>query len=101
MRCAAVIVAAGSSRRMGFDKLAAEIRGVSVLRRSVDAFMATPEVTRVIVVAPEERFAALGSDFPKPLLRVMEGRSGRTRSRTACPSSWRNSWPFTMVRALW
>ncbi|WP_035602254.1 2-C-methyl-D-erythritol 4-phosphate cytidylyltransferase [Haloferula sp. BvORR071] len=74
MRCAAVIVAAGSSRRMGFDKLAAEIRGVSVLRRSVDAFMATPEVTRVIVVAPQERFAALGTGLPKPLLRADGGK---------------------------
>jgi len=79
MRCAAVIVAAGSSRRMGFDKLAAEIRGVSVLRRSVDAFMAVPEVARVIVVAPEDRFASLGTDFPKPLLRA-DGGSERQNS---------------------
>lgn len=79
MRCAAVIVAAGSSRRMGFDKLAAEIRGVSVLRRSVDAFMATPEVTCVIVVAPADRFESLGTDFPKPLLRA-EGGSERQNS---------------------
>jgi 2-C-methyl-D-erythritol 4-phosphate cytidylyltransferase len=74
MRCAAIIVAAGSSRRMGFDKLAAEIRGSSVLRRSVDAFMATEGITRVIVVAPEDRFASLGSDFPKPLLRMDGGK---------------------------
>ncbi len=74
MRCAAIIVAAGSSRRMGFDKLAAEIRGVSVLRRSVDAFMAAAGISRVIVVAPEDRFLALGSDFPKPLLRADGGK---------------------------
>jgi 2-C-methyl-D-erythritol 4-phosphate cytidylyltransferase len=74
MPCAAIIVAAGSSRRMGFDKLAAEIRGVSVLRRSVEAFMATAGISRVIVVAPAERFASLGTDFPKPLLRVDGGK---------------------------
>ena len=74
MRSAAIIVAAGSSRRMGFDKLAAEIRGVSVLRRSVEAFMATDGVSRVIVVAPEERFASLGTGFPKPLLRIDGGK---------------------------
>ncbi len=58
---------------MGFDKLAAEIRGVSVLRRSVDAFMTVEAVTQVIVVAPEERFETLGTDFPKPLLRAEGG----------------------------
>lgn len=74
MPCAAIIVAAGSSRRMGFDKLAAEIRGVSVLRRSVEAFMATAGISRVILVAPAERFASLGNNFPKPLLRVDGGK---------------------------
>jgi len=59
---------------MGFDKLAAEIRGVSVLRRSVDAFMATAGISRVIVVAPPERVASLGTHFPKPLLRVDGGK---------------------------
>ncbi len=79
MTCAAIIVAAGSSRRMGFDKLAAELLGKSVLRRSVDAFMHAGEISRVIVVAPEERFAALGTDFPKPLLRA-EGGAERMHS---------------------
>ena len=71
--CAAIIVAAGSSRRMGFDKLAAELLGRSVLRRSVDAFMAAEGISRVIVVTPEDRFGALGKDFPKPLLRADGG----------------------------
>ena len=50
MGCAAIIVASGSSRRMGFDKLAAEIRGKPVLAHTVQAFMAAREITRVIVV---------------------------------------------------
>ncbi|MDB6077719.1 MAG: 2-C-methyl-D-erythritol 4-phosphate cytidylyltransferase [Akkermansiaceae bacterium] len=75
MQGAAVIVAAGSSRRMGFDKLSAEIAGKSVLLRSVEAFMAVPEITRVIVVGPPERFEALlaTGPFPKPLLRADGG----------------------------
>ena len=77
--CAAIIVAAGSSRRMGFDKLAADLLGKSVLRRSVEAFMAAESISRVIVVAPEDRFAALGTDFPKPLLRA-DGGSERQHS---------------------
>lgn len=77
--CAAIVVAAGSSRRMGFDKLAADLCGKSVLRRSVDAFMASADISRVILVAPQERFEALGTDFPKPLLRA-EGGSERQHS---------------------
>ena len=74
MGCAAIIVASGSSRRMGFDKLAAEIRGTPVLARTVRAFMAAEEITRVIVVCPEERFRLLdGEAFPKPLDRVDGG----------------------------
>jgi 2-C-methyl-D-erythritol 4-phosphate cytidylyltransferase len=74
MGCAAIIVASGSSRRMGFDKLAAEIRGTPVLARTVRAFMAAEEITRVIVVCPEERFRLLdGEAFPKPLDRVEGG----------------------------
>lgn len=74
MGCAAIIVASGSSRRMGFDKLAAEIHGTPVLVHSVRAFMAAEEITRVIVVCPAERFRLLdGLGFPKPLDRVDGG----------------------------
>lgn len=80
MPCAAVIVASGLSRRMGFDKLAAPLAGVSVLRRTVDAFMAAPGIERVIVVCPAERFQALLSgDFPKQLIQI-EGGDQRQQS---------------------
>ncbi len=74
MPCAAIIVAGGSSRRMGFDKLAALLRGVPVLRRSVDAMIACEQVGRVIVACPAERFdALLQPPFDKPVLRVDPG----------------------------
>lgn len=74
MGCAAIIVASGSSRRMGFDKLAAKIHGTPVLVHSVRAFMAAESISRVIVVCPPERFRLLdGEDFPKPLDRVDGG----------------------------
>ncbi len=74
MGCAAIIVASGSSRRMGFDKLAAEIQGTPVLVHSVRAFMAADGISRVIVVCPPERFRLLdGEDFHKPLDRVDGG----------------------------
>ena len=80
MPCAAIIVASGQSRRMGFDKLAAVIQGVPVLRRSVMAFMDAPGIDRVIVVCPQERFdALLSGNFPKPLTRV-DGGSERQHS---------------------
>lgn len=71
----AVIVAAGSSRRAGFDKLAAPLAGVPVLRRSVDAFVAAGAQT-VVVVCPESRWVETGlaaASFPVPVLRVDGG----------------------------
>jgi 2-C-methyl-D-erythritol 4-phosphate cytidylyltransferase len=74
MGCAAIIVAAGTSRRMGFDKLAAKISGKPVLLHTVRAFMAAEGITRVIVVCPEERFRLLdGEQFTKPLDRADGG----------------------------
>lgn len=46
----AIIVAAGSSRRMGFNKLLADLDGTSVIRRSVMAFATHHRITRVLVV---------------------------------------------------
>ncbi len=72
---AAVIVAAGSGRRAGFDKLAAPLAGLPVLRRSVDAFVEAG-CEAVVVVCPPERWELVGlgaADFPVPVLRVDGG----------------------------
>lgn len=71
----AVIVAAGSSRRAGFDKLAASLDGVPVLRRSVDSFVSAGAAA-VVVVCPEQRWTETGlaeTPFPIPVLRVEGG----------------------------
>ena len=71
----AVIVAAGSGRRAGFDKLAAHLDGVPVLRRSVDAFVAAG-CDAVVVVCPPERWVATGlatARFSVPVTRVDGG----------------------------
>ena len=60
LTCSAILVAAGSSRRMGFDKLAALLGGVPVLRRTLDAFLAADSIAEVVVVCPEERWDLLG-----------------------------------------
>ncbi len=56
----AVVVAAGSSRRMGGqDKLEQTIAGRSILRWTVEALAAVPEIERVILVTAVERVGAL------------------------------------------
>ena len=74
--CAAIIVAAGSSRRAGFDKLLAPLHGVKVLERSIRAFASCREITEIVVVCPEERFHAInGADLETeiPVTRVDGG----------------------------
>ena len=73
--CSAIIVAAGSSRRMGFNKLAAELGSVPVLRRTVEAFLAADSIESVVVVCPEELWSLLdGLELNKSLTRVDGGR---------------------------
>ena len=55
----AIIVAAGSSQRMGFDKLFADLGGRPVLVWSVSAFQACPEVDGLVIVAQPEKEPAL------------------------------------------
>ena len=55
----AIIVAAGSSRRMGFDKLFAELAGHPVLWHSVQAFHETKDVDEIVIVTKEDRMDAV------------------------------------------
>ncbi len=73
MSHAAIIVASGSSRRMGFDKLAARWNGKPILWHSVRAFSSLEEISQVIVVTPPERFEWLADLGPK-LTRVDGGK---------------------------
>ncbi|MEY2541194.1 MAG: 2-C-methyl-D-erythritol 4-phosphate cytidylyltransferase [Verrucomicrobiota bacterium] len=57
----AIIVAAGSSRRMGFDKLFAEIAGKPVIAHTIAAFEHADAVTAIIIVARQDRH----SEFEK------------------------------------
>jgi 2-C-methyl-D-erythritol 4-phosphate cytidylyltransferase len=53
----AIIVAAGSSRRMRLDKLFSVIAGKPVIAHTVDAFERSPSVTGIILVVREDRLA--------------------------------------------
>lgn len=72
--CSAILVAAGNSQRMGFDKLASSLCGMPVLRRTLEAFLTVDAIEEVILVAPQERWKLLdGMNFPKPVKRVDGG----------------------------
>jgi 2-C-methyl-D-erythritol 4-phosphate cytidylyltransferase len=51
----AIIVAGGSSQRMGFDKLFAVIAGEPVIAHAIRAFDHATSVSEIVVVAREER----------------------------------------------
>jgi len=55
----AIIVAAGDSRRMGFDKLFATIAGKPVIGHTMHAFERARSVDEIIVVAREDRHAEI------------------------------------------
>ena len=72
MPCTAILVAAGSSRRMGFDKLAAPLEGVPVLARTLAALMECAEISEIILVL--ERMELLDeTTFTKPVIRIDGG----------------------------
>lgn len=77
MNISSIIVASGESRRMGFDKLTADLGGVPVLRRTIDAFRNCDLVGQIIVVCPPDRFDAcdLDLDDGTPVIRVDGGAS--------------------------
>ena len=51
----AIIVAAGSSRRVGFDKLFETIAGKPVIAHAIGAFENSKSVSDIVVIAREER----------------------------------------------
>ena len=57
----AILVASGSSRRMGFDKLLAPLGSKNVLALSIEALLAVPEVGELICVTEPERFEVVES----------------------------------------
>lgn len=53
--CSVVVVAAGSSERMGKDKLIIELCGIPVLARTLTAFQQCPVVDDIVVVTRNDR----------------------------------------------
>lgn len=77
----AVIVAGGSSRRMGFDKLTADLEGRPVLAWSVSAFNECPAINAIVLVCSASARAELEQiareAAPSKLKAVVEGGAHR------------------------
>ncbi len=92
MTCGAVVVAAGQSRRMGFDKTLTSLAGRTVLFRVLDVIDQSPDVMHITVVTATDMVEALRRDVQSEPYRhsVHVVAGGETR-----PESVRNG-----VRAL-
>lgn len=85
-RVAAILVAAGASRRMGFDKLSYAFDGKTVLQHSVQALAGHPYVDEVVAAASAANEAAVQAALAaqaKPW-RVVRGGETRAQSVANC-----------------
>jgi len=77
----AIIVAAGSSRRMGFDKLFAKLAGKPVLWHSLKAFSDCKEVDEILVVTRDDGMdeveALVAAEKLKKVTKVISGGEER------------------------
>ncbi len=84
--CAAVIVAAGSSTRMGEDKMLMELHGRPVIEHTLRAFEKSPYIDEIVVVTQGDKIPAIANIARDAGIRklkcVTEGGADR------CASSW-------------
>lgn len=84
LSCSVVVVAAGASTRMGFDKVLADVGGVPVIVRCLRNFEEAPSVSEVVVVTRTElvpEVARLCQDFGlSKVAKVVRGGEDRTQS---------------------
>jgi 2-C-methyl-D-erythritol 4-phosphate cytidylyltransferase len=80
-RVTAVVVAAGRGSRFGSPKQFLPLAGRPLVRWSVDAFLAHPEIAEVIVVLPSDGPEAMGSIGSDDAVRTCRG--GKTRQESA------------------
>ena len=82
--CSVVVVAAGSSTRMGFDKVLADVGGLPVIVRCLKSFEKAPSVSEVVVVTRTDlvpEVARLCQDFGlSKVVKVIRGGEDRTQS---------------------
>ena len=94
-KCSAVIVAAGSSKRMGYDKLDASLAGITVLERTLRAFDSSAYVDEIVIVTrmkkvPEVADLCAARGFSK-VTKIIAGGKTRMESSLIGVSSVRTS----------
>jgi 2-C-methyl-D-erythritol 4-phosphate cytidylyltransferase len=92
MRCGAVLVAAGRSERMGFDKILATLAGQPVLNYSIELLASMEAITEIVVVTSPEKLEQVRELVAnRPHIRVVLGgdsrRSSVERGVAALPES--------------
>lgn len=85
--CTAVIVAAGSSRRMGADKLFLPLAGIPVIVRTLLQFQACDSIDEIIVVTREDKLTEV-ADYCKrygvtKVTKILQGGKERVESSAA------------------
>lgn len=85
--CTAVIVAAGSSRRMGADKLFLPMAGIPVIVRTLLQFQACDSVDEIIIVTREDKLTEV-ADYCKryginKTTKILQGGKERVESSAA------------------
>ena len=82
--CSVVVVAAGTSSRMGFDKVLAEVGGLPVIVRCLQSLQDAPNVNEVVVVTRTDLVpdvARLCQDYGlNKVVKVIRGGENRTQS---------------------
>jgi len=76
----AIIVAAGTSRRMGFNKLLAPLAGEPVLKRTLEAFQVCAAIDEIVVVisdALRPEIEAWRSGGPDKITQIISGGAER------------------------
>ncbi len=81
-KLAAVLVAAGSSRRMGFDKILTPIAGEALIRHAVRAFQLCTAVREIVIVCAREREAEVRATLKdaEKVTAIVAGGASRQES---------------------
>ena len=86
-RCSVVVVAAGSSQRMGRDKLFLEIDGMPVIAHTLMALDASDAVDEIVVVTRQEKLEDIGHIVEgygiNKVTKIVIGGDNRTQSALA------------------
>ena len=85
LSCAAVVVAAGSAQRMGFDKLTVMLEGQPVLVRAIQPFENSPLISEIVVVTRADRLEEIAEMVDRYGLSKVSGvvAGGKTRTESS------------------